>query len=272
MPSSPGVGEYTIDPSTGIYTFNAANAGQTVYIAYNYYEANLIASEIDVVPFSAPYQVTVQNQGEWTVDFGVTYYPSGQALTPSSGTLIAGTYNPNGGNYLFSSQDAGQGININYQYQDYNTAQDKNAPATLNLTFIGGQLGQPAWSYLTSTFPGQDIGYNEVCCIASSNLYLGYGATLPQYNFEIAGIAQFGAGVVDACPADCIEDVLVHPTHGIGFPPQYIDSSLQGIARNQWLANNFFISPLLDSQTSASSSISDWLEAGRLILHGMKVR
>ncbi len=262
--SSPGVGQYTIDPTTGMYTFNAANAGQTVYITYAYYEAQLISSEIGVVPASSPYQITVQNQGEFKADEGVVYYPSGTALTAVGGTpTTKGTYNPNGGNYLFSAADAGLGINISYLYQDYNTAQDKNAPSTLNLTFIGGQVGQSPWSYLTSTFPGQDLGYSEICCVGSANMYLGYGATLPQYNFEIAGYAQFGAGIVDACPSDCIEDILIHPTHGIGFPSQYIDSSLQGQARNQWVANNFFISPLLDSQTSASSSLGDWLESGQ---------
>ena len=81
---------------------------------------------------------------------------------------------------------------------------------------------EAAWPYLTSNDPGTALGYSDVCCVASSGLYLGYSPLLPQYNFEIAGLYQFDGGIVDACPSDCIQGVLTDPAFGVGLPVQYI--------------------------------------------------
>jgi hypothetical protein len=333
---SPPPGFYTITglPTTPVYVFNPAQVGSTVivnYVAYRYWiqeEENDIAAAV----------VTVQYQSVFKYDVSVKYYPSGVALTAVSGTpTVAGTYNPNGGNYQFAPADFGLGVTISYIYRDLNT--DTNAPTLLNLTFFGGALGQAPWSYLTSKFPAQALGYSEVAYVASLGLYLGYSPVLPQLNFEILGPYTFGNGIPDCNPADAIFGLLTNPTYKYNFPTANIDTSLLGLykitgsvtsgaftlgetvkqsvtgatatldnvptgsatmitllitgpadathtwtgqtsgavytptaapisssARAMWSANNFFISDILDSQTSLMDTIGRWCEAGQVYL------
>jgi len=219
--ASPGAGQYIANSVAGSYFFSSDMAGVAVDITYYYWRYTIITNELDVVPLIPPYQVTVNDQPEFLSDEGVTYYPSGVALSPVNGTpTVTGTYNPNGGNYLFAAADAGQGVNISYTFTDPN--KDNNAPSQLNLTFFNGALGQPVWSFLQSDYPGDAIGYSQVCYIGSSALYLGFTPAIPQYSFEIAGPYQFGGGIVDASPSDCIEAVLTDPGYGIGFPSSYL--------------------------------------------------
>lgn len=335
---TPDPGQYTVDPGTNTYIFNSSQTGQVATVHYVAFRYEIQESELAVVPAGGSHQVTVQYQSEYQFDSGVTYYPSGVAFHAVSGTpTIAGTYNPNGGNYRFSAPDVGQGITINYVYKDVNT--DVNAPSTLNLTFFSGTLGQTPWSYLTSKFPGAAIGYSEIAYVASSGIYLGYSPVLPQLNFEILGPYSFGKGIPDCNPADAIFGLLTNPEYKYVFPTANIDSSLLGTwdiqgsvtsgtftaneqivqdtthakatligtvtgannlvmsepigpadkthtwvgqtssavytpttspysssAKAQWTANNFFISAILDSQTSLMSTISDWCEAGQVYI------
>ena len=262
---SPGTGQYSFDPTTATYTFAAGDAGAQIVVAYAAWRWFLAEEELNVVPFSGPFEIVVENQPYFEQDLGVRYYPSGNALTPVSGLpLTAGTYNPNGGNYLFAPGDAGQGIVINYSFTTPLANQDLNAPNQLNLTFFSGATGQAPWSYLVGRHPAQALGYTQVCYIASSALYLGFAPVLPEYNYEISGPQTFGGGILDACPSDCIEDIITSPSLGLGVPVSFLDSSLQGLARAFWLANNFFISPLLEGRQTCASVIGQWLEAGQV--------
>ena len=264
---TPAAGEYTVNGSNQ-YVFNSAQTGESVTITYVAFRYHLQQTELDVVPESSPFQVTVQFQTEFSEDAGVAYYPSGTALTAVSGTpTVTGTYNPNGGNYLFAPGDAGQGVTINYVYIDPDT--DSNAPGTLNLTFFNGALGQPAWSYLTSKHPGEDLGYTETSYVASSGMYLGYSPLLPQLNFEILGSYSFGNGIPDANPADAILELLTNPQYKLKFPAGNINSSLNtgnSSAKSQWTANSFFVSAILDSQAPLMSIIGSWCEAGQVFI------
>jgi hypothetical protein len=322
------------------YVFNAAQTGQTVVITYVTYRYHIDENELDVVPLTSPYQITVQFQSGFDGDTGVFYYPSGIALRAVSGTPTAtGTYNPNGGNYLFAPGDAGIGVVITYIYNDPNY--DPNDPTgKLNLTFSGGGLGQAVWSYLLGKFPNAAIGYSEIAWVASAGLYLGFSAVLPQMSFEVIGAYAFGNGVGDANPADAIYGLLTNPQYKYNFPAANIDTSLLGLltvegsvtsgtftdgeqvvqastsatatlteiqpvsnsmklgpitggiadathtwvgqssgavytptslpldssAKAQWSANDFFISAILDSQTSLMDTISQWCEAGQVYI------
>lgn len=262
---TPAAGQYTVNGSNQ-YVFNAAQTGESVTINYVAFRYHLQQTELDVIPTASPYQVTVQFQTEYSSDAGVAFFPSGVALKAVSGTpTVSGTYNPNGGNYLFASADAGLGITISYVYVDPNT--DTNAPATLNLTFFNGALGQSPWSYMTSSHPGEALGYSELSYVASSGMYLGYSPLLPQLNFEILGSYSFGNGIPDANPADAISALLTNPTYKLNFPSGNIDSSLitgDSSARAMWGANNFFISAILDSPSPLMSVIGSWCEAGQV--------
>jgi hypothetical protein len=329
-----------------VYVFNAAQAGAQIVVNIAYLRYLIQANENDI----AAGTVIVEYQAQYNFDSGVTYYPSGVALTPVAGTpTVTGTYNPNGGGplgtsnspsggvYLFAPGDWGQAVTIDYAYNDPNI--DDNTTNYQNLTFFGGSLGQAPWSYLTSSFPSDALGYSEVCYMASIALYLGFSNLLPQLNFEILGPYSFGGGVPDANPADAIFGLLTNPSYKYNFPAANIDTSLLGIyavtgavssgtftsgevvkqtttgatanligtvtgsnpmqttlivgtangtstwvgqtsgaiytptdsptsssARAQWSTNDFFISDILDSQTSLMDTISRWCEAGQVYI------
>lgn len=334
---APGPGQYTVNGSNQ-YVFNAAQSGATVKVTYVAFRYHIEESENSIVPAGGSHQITVQYQTSFLNNVHVTFYPSGVQLTAVGGTpVLSGTYNPNGGNYLFAPADIGQAVTITYIYRDPNT--DTNAPSTLNLTFFGGALGQAAWSYLTSRHPEAALGYSEMAYVASSGMYLGYSPVLPQLNFEILGSYSYGNGIPDASPADAIYGLLTNPSYKLGFPSANIDSSLLGnysvkgsvtsgvfianeqvkqgttgatanlvgtvtgsnpmitgiitgagdathtwigqtsgaiytptaapassSARAMWLANNFFISSVLDSEEALMSAISRWCEAGQVYM------
>ena len=261
---SPSTGQYLLNEANGTYTFSAADAGKEVIVNYTAWRWLDEESIVTVVPNGGG-TITIENQPYFSGDGGVLYYPSGVALTAVGGNpTIAGTYNPNNGNYKFAAADSLKGITISWQYAVPLASQDLNAPNTLNLTFISGAKSQLPWSYLTTKHPSQALGYTEVAYIASSGLYLGFVPELPNYNYEIAGPLIFGGGIPDANPSDCIDAVLTDLSMGIGFPSQSIDSSLLGLTRAFWTANNFFISPLIESYVTAASCIGDWCEAGQV--------
>jgi hypothetical protein len=256
---SPSSGQYSVNPATGVYSFAAADAGKQVIVAYSYYRYRIITREVTLVPFSGPYTITVDNSTNYLTDQGVTYSPSGTALTKiGSGTPTVGQYKQSGAVYTFAAADAGAAIIISYTYKDPNT--DTNAPTTLNLSLVSGALGQAALSYMTSKHPSKALGYSQVAYIFSSGLYLGYTPELPNYNYEVAGAFQFGGGIVDADVASCINSLLTDTGFGVGFPSTFLGSFTA--ARNCWTANGFFISPVIENQDSCASIVGKWLEAG----------
>lgn len=256
--SSPGAGQYVVNPATGAYTFSGADAGKTVIVGYSFYRYLIVTQEVTIVPFSGPFTITVNNSTQYKSDQGVAYYPSGTALVQVGGSPAVGQYSHSGATYTFNAADAGNPVIINYEYQDPNI--DNNAPNKLSMTLFGGALGQAPWSYMTGKHPSKALGYSQIAYIASQGLYLGYTPELPQYSFELAGAFQVGGGIVDVNPADAIIALLSDPGFGIGFPAEYIGNLT--LARQCWAANNFFISPALENQQACASVIGAWLEAG----------
>jgi hypothetical protein len=251
-------GQYTVNSSTAVYFFSAADAAKTVTVNYSYYRFEIITQELTVVPFSGPFTVTVDNSSNYRSDIGVSYYPSGTALTKVGSSPAVGQYSQSGAVYTFNSADTGQGIVINYVVNDPN--QNTNAPTTLNLTLVNGTLGQAALSYMTGKHPSKALGYSQIAYIFSSGLYLGFSPTLPNYSYEVSGNFQFGAGILDANPADCITALLTDPGFGVGFPSNFVGDLTA--ARTVWTANSFFISPVIENQSACAHLLAPWLEAG----------
>jgi hypothetical protein len=259
--SSPGTGQYVVNPATGAYTFSAADGGKSVVISYSYYRYLIVTEEDNIVPFSGPYTITVNNSVNFKSDQGVAYYPSGTALVKVGSSPATGQYTVSGsGVYTFASGDSGNAVVISYEYNDPNT--DNNAPNKLSMTLFNGALGQAPWSYLTGKHPSLALGYSQTAYIASQGLYLGFTPELPQYSFELAGAFQVGGGIVDVNPADAITSILTDPGFGIGFPAQYLGSLT--LARQCFAANSFFISPALENQEACASVVGEWLESGML--------
>lgn len=256
---SPGVGQYTID-GAGAYTFNAADAGKPIQITYTFFRYLLEERELAAVPIDSSHIVIVQHQPDFRDDKGVVYFPSGVALT-RVGLITAptGQYTEAGGHYQFGSGEGGSSIIISYTWK--NPQVDQNAPASLNMTLINGTPGQAPWAFLSSNHPSQADSYTGCALVGSSSLFLGYIPNLPNYSFEVGAPFAHGAGVQDVCPADAIQAILNHPIFGVGVEEKWIDGSLQGLARSYWLANNFFISDYLNTQSTAASVIGKYLES-----------
>jgi Putative phage tail protein len=283
----------TVNLITGVpvYVFNSAQAGLTIEVTYVAYQYHIQENELDVVPPGGGIVVQYQAFQKCT-PVSVTYYPSGVALSqttngaaPAANTT--GYYNWNSGNVEFnvtgSPNDEGAAVNITYIYNNYTTDSNSNSPNTLNLSFYGGDLGQQPWAFITATnptilslfgpspslAPSYSLGYSEIAYVAAGALYLGYSPVLPQFNFEIAGPYQFGNGIPDCNPATAIYALLVNPSYKLNFPVLNISSTLTtgtSSALNMWSANNFFISEVLDSQTSLMNIISKWCEAGQVYI------
>jgi hypothetical protein len=250
-------GQYATD-GAGNYTFHAADAGKAVSISYSYNLLQINNVEDVTIPGS-PFQVLVNDSADFLQDSGVVYYPSGTALTKVASSPTTGQYTvSSGGLYTFSAGDTAQQVQIRYITNTSN--QNSDAQSALNLTLLPGTQSQAVWSYLTSRHPEAAIGYTETAIVASSAMDLGSNGEIPNYSFEIAGPYVYGSGIQDCDPTDCIGALLSDPYFGITFPTSAF-GDWTGTS-NFWVANSFFISPLLTSQTSVASTIGAILEAG----------
>lgn len=248
--------------SAGTYTFPSALGGQQVQISYSFSLYVVGATEDYNIPSTTPYEITVENQPEFRTDEGVIFVATGNPLSPVGGTpSVSGTYNPNGGNYLFAPADAGKAVAISYQWKQ--SQSNINPSATFSFTLLNGAQNQTPWSYLTSRHLSQAIGYTTIACIAADAMDLGPSGQMQNYNYEVLGPFQFGAGIVDADCAVWIQNFLQNQLWGVKFLGT-IDASLTSIAQDYWDANSFFISPLLDSARPAADYISEWCEAGNV--------
>jgi hypothetical protein len=253
--------DYTM-PTPGQYTFPSTLGGQQVQISYTFSLYIIEANEDYNIPNTIPYEITVQQQTTFQKDKGVTFVDTGDPLSAVGGTpTVSGTYNPNGGNYLFAPADGLRPVVINYTWKQSNSSIKPSA--TLSFTLLEGEENQTPWSYLISKHLSQAIGYTTIACIAAENIDLGPSGQLENYNFEAFLPFQFGAGIVDADLAVWIEAFLTNQLWGVKFAGT-IDASLQTIARDYWNANSFFASPLLDSARPAADWITEWCEAGNV--------
>jgi hypothetical protein len=138
----------------------------------------------------------------------------------------------------------------------------------LNLSLASGSAGQPAWAHLSSNHPAQALGYSSTAHLHSSAFSLGSNAEIDNHSFELDGKLQFGGGVVDANPADVVNDLLTSVQYGANFPPARLASMANYSAYCR--AMGLFISPAFTEQqeardhlrmlTSLSNSTCVWSE------------
>jgi hypothetical protein len=203
--------------------------------------------------------------------------------------------------YQFSAADLNNEVMMTWTYTNQ-SAVGQSAPELINFELIGGAVGQPVWSPLvdggawnlgggssnhaSGTLPGnpgEALGYTGIAFIGYGPMFLGESAQVQDNTFEVLTPDAFGGGVTDCNPVQCIYRVLTDTRWGLGsgtvpFPVSCIDNGASGTwggavgtpgtrsvgstAWNWFAANNFFISPKLDSQESAASVMGKWLEAG----------
>lgn len=204
--------------------------------------------------------------------------------------------------YKFSSADLGNEIMMTWGYTNQ-SAVGQSAPELINFELFGGGIGQAIWPFLesggswalgggssnvaTGTMPGnaaQALGYSGIAYIGYGPMFLGDSGQVQDNTFEVITPDGFGGGIGDCNPVTCIYKVLTNTQWGLGsgtvpFPLSAIDNGSSGTwggavgtpgtrqtgstAWNWFAANNFFISPKIDSQDTAASVMSKWLEAGQ---------
>lgn len=113
-----------------------------------------------------------------------------------------------------------------------------------------GTSGQAPWSALPSP---ANLGYSLTALFGVDNMALGGSPTLPNYNYEIGGLQQFGSGVLDANPSAILTDICTDPNHGVPFP--YLGNLTQ--YSDYCVANGLFLSPVYDQQSTAVQVLTD---------------
>lgn len=257
---TPGTGQYSQN-GAGVYTLPASAAGTTVTINYSFSLYTLGATEDYNIPNAGPIEIAVQYQAYFYADQGVFFVDTGLPLESVPSFPGPGQYTCQSGNYFFNVADATRPIAINYLWQQSDSNSDPSA--ILQFTLIEGSIGQNPWEYLTSRHLSQALGYSGIALIGAPSLDLGPEAMLPNYNFEILGPLQFGAGLADADMALVIQDFLLNPYYGCRYGG-LVDDSLTTLCRDYWNSNSFLGSPILDTQQSASETIEKWCEAGNV--------
>jgi hypothetical protein len=271
------------------YHFDATHdAGKTLTLSYSFYLPNITETETDIVP--AGKQIVVGGSLQFLTDLGVVYTAgpnNGTRLTKVNATpTVTGTYqcipSGHGGTYKFATGDISAQVRITWITQDLSIV-PQGAPSSLNFQLFEGTQGQSTWSVLTSKYPGAALGYSSKAYVAYHPMALGTSGQISNNTFEVVTPDIYGGGIKDCNPIQCIGQVLTNQQCGLGvglvaFPTSVIDNGPNGTwggapstpgtsltgstAWNWFAANGFFISPVLDSQDTAASTLGKWLEAG----------
>lgn len=153
-----------------------------------------------------------------------------------------------------------QGIVTVYKDTSVFTNGATTALAQAGLSLAVGTPTQATWGYLTSKFPLEASNYSGISNVYAQDYDLADSATLSNHSFEADFAIQLGGGVVDADPKDVITDFLTNAASGV---PGW-GSGLLGDMSDYSLycrASNLLLSPVLESQTTANSILTEWLLA-----------
>jgi hypothetical protein len=133
--------------------------------------------------------------------------------------------------------------------------------ASSGLTLATGAVGQSVWSYLTSSHPDHALGYSGLAIVYASNYPLDSGAGTPNHSFEVVRTASFGVGgTPDADPSLVVTDFFTNARYGV---PSWGTGLLGSLTQyqNYCLAAGLLVSPVIDSQRSASDFLNELLKA-----------
>jgi hypothetical protein len=127
-----------------------------------------------------------------------------------------------------------------------------------------GFPGQPPWNDI----PGDSLGYSSTACVAGSDIDMGSTPVLPQYRFEVIGLFanSIPGNIVDANPADVVNDFVTNPQYGIGLGPpvgnagSFIDNPSWSLYHTYCQAQRLLLSPVLDTQEQISQIIKRWAD------------
>ena len=146
----------------------------------------------------------------------------------------------------------------------------------LGMTFFSGTLGQAAWSFWNSNYPGLQQGYSQTAYLGAVGLNLGQAATIPDNGFECVRAMGFSytrsstvagwinpnshvqANAVDVLMSDVIPDFLTNAQYGAFMASGDLGPLTQYAAYCR--AQGLFVSPLLNSQEKANDILNRWAQ------------
>ncbi len=244
-----GLGE---GPITGIlgewdgkdYTPDPANLSQTLTLTTAYNEQCTV---------SGSHQATVAQAASWVNNVSCVLIVQTDDGTTSTPLTYGVDYTATAGIYTFTTLYSNVLVGITYQYNAVNSVSAK-------ITVLTGTYPQSPWSYLTSQFPIQAIGYQGVACAAALNWDLGSSTSMPNLTFDTIGLFPFDVGsqLYDANPKEILLDLLTNPHYGLGFPGASIGD---WTAFHQYcVANSLFLSPVYAAQTAASDMVTQLMK------------
>ncbi len=140
----------------------------------------------------------------------------------------------------------------------------KTALAQAGLSMATGAIGQAVWSYLTSNYPAQAIGYSGLCIIYAANYPLDSGAGTPQHSFEVQSnfTLQSSLHLPDANPEGVLTDFFTNARYGLpNWASGLLDGASFGVYSTYCLAANLLVSPVLDQQRQASDFLQEMMTA-----------
>ena len=132
------------------------------------------------------------------------------------------------------------------------------SPTALRMSVYTGVPAQAPWPWMAGKHPERALSYPETCYVASPNLELSGSASLPSFNYEVAG-RDIAPGKQDAAPISIIRGILSDAQIGVGFPLKYLADTTQ--FEHYCAVNGIYFSPAYDSQKEAHELIAALLEA-----------
>ena len=137
----------------------------------------------------------------------------------------------------------------------------KTALAQAGLSMATGAVGQSVWSYLTSKYPAQAIGYSGLCICYASNYALDSGAGTPQHSFEVVSTTTV-SGLPDANPEAVLTDFFTNARYGLpNWGAGLLDATSFAAYSTYCLAANLLVSPVLDQERQASDFLQELMTA-----------
>jgi hypothetical protein len=127
-----------------------------------------VDGELDTIPSTSPYTVTVTNHSTWVEDLGVRYQATGGYLQQVPSSPTQGEYTVAAGVYTFNAADAGLKVYISYTFTVTNSGTPGNSNArTMNVINHTQGYGPIFELWLMDSYQNADNGLHLYACRAS---------------------------------------------------------------------------------------------------------
>lgn len=238
-----------------IVTVRTAWRGKKIYGGTAY--SGVLQLAIQNTPYTGA-TITVGNTAGWT-DVSVERlvaaaeqddYTYRRANTYQ--TLVRGVdYTAAAGVYTFTAGALvnGEMVRISYTFTAAGSS-GSSCLGQIGLDLYNGSPGQAPWSYLTTKYPSQALGYSSIAYVAAPTYSLDDGAAVENHAFEVQSILMFSATNYDANPAPVVLDAMTNPLYGAGFGAEKIGDLTDYTAA--CTAQGIFMSPALTAQMTAA--------------------